>query len=79
MAGLTLRLRSCKPPLQEETKFQCPTCDAKYKIVRVEAAPTHDCQIICVSCGGPLLGRQGKFVIKYFRTEGGREITGHRV
>jgi len=29
--------------------------------------------IVRVNCGGPLLGRQGKFASKYFRTEGGRE------
>jgi len=23
---------------------------------------------LCVRCGGPLLGRQGKFALKYFRT-----------
>jgi hypothetical protein len=79
MAGLTLRLRSYNPPLQEETKFQCPTCDAKYKVVRIEAAPAQDRQIICVCCGGPLLSRQGKFVLKYFRIEGGREIAGWKV
>jgi hypothetical protein len=79
MAGLTGWLRSYNPPLQEVTKFQCPTCDAKYKVVRIEAAPTPDGQIICISCGGPLLSRQGKFVLKYFRIEGGREIIGWKV
>jgi hypothetical protein len=79
MAGLSVWLRSYNPPLQEVIKFQCPTCDAKYKVVRIEAAPTHDRQIICVSCGGPLLSRQGKFLLKYFRIEGGREIIGWKV
>ena len=79
MAGLTVSLRSYNPPLQEATKFQCPTCDAKYKVVRIEAAPTQDRQIECASCGGPLLDRQGRFVLKYFRTAGGREIIGRKV
>jgi len=70
--------RSDHPPIQEATGFQCPNCDARYKVVRIEAAPTHDRQIVCVGCGRPLLGRQGKFVLKYFRTEGGREIMGRR-
>jgi predicted RNA-binding Zn-ribbon protein involved in translation (DUF1610 family) len=74
--AMTVWLRSYNPPLQEATKFQCPTCDAKYKVVRIEAAPMHDRQIMCVSCGGPLLSRQGKFVLKYFRAAGGREIIG---
>ncbi len=76
MASPTARLQSYNPPLREATKFQCPTCDAQYKVVRIEAPPTHDHQIVCVSCGGPLLVRQGKFVLIYFRTEGGREIIG---
>ena len=71
--------RRNNPPIQEATGFQCPTCGAQYKVVRIEAAPLHDRQIVCVTCGGPLLGRQGKFVLKYFRTEGGREIMGRRV
>jgi predicted RNA-binding Zn-ribbon protein involved in translation (DUF1610 family) len=71
--------RRSHPPIQEATGFQCPACGAQYKVVRIEAAPMHDRQIVCVNCGAPLLGRQGKFVLKYFRTKGGREIMGRRV
>jgi len=48
--------------------FQCPDCQAQYKVVRVEASPTHDRPLVCLSCGGPLHNREGKFALKYFRT-----------
>ena len=51
-------------------KFECPNCAAKYELIRVEAPPeTTDCEITCVSCGGPLRGHQGPFVLKYFLVE----------
>ena len=47
--------------------FKCPNCEALYHIVKVKAGPkTADREITCRDCGGPLAGRQGKFVIKYF-------------
>ena len=54
------------PPL-----FHCSNCRAKYEVVRIEAppGPTTDREITCVSCGGPLKGRDGKFVLKYFLIE----------
>jgi len=54
-------------------RFQCPTCEAEYKVVRVEAPPTHDQPLLCLSCGGPLHNREGKFALKYFRTDGPRQ------
>jgi hypothetical protein len=56
------------------TKYKCQTCEAVYKVVRVEAPPEYDRQVTCLSCGAPLLNREGKFALKYFRVEGGREI-----
>jgi predicted RNA-binding Zn-ribbon protein involved in translation (DUF1610 family) len=56
------------------TKFFCPNCDAEYKLVRVEAPPTHDGQLTCLSCGGPLRNRQGRFALKYFRVSDGAEL-----
>ena len=48
-------------------RFNCPHCNALYQVVKVEAGPeTIDREITCRSCGGPLTGRDGKFVIKYF-------------
>jgi hypothetical protein len=56
----------------ETANFKCPTCEAEYKVVRVEAAPTHDQPLLCLSCGGPLQNREGKFALKYFRVDGSR-------
>ena len=56
-------------PLSEP--FNCPNCGSKYEIVRVEAPPqpqTHR-EITCLSCDGPLRGREGAFVLKYFLVE----------
>ena len=51
--------------------FRCPNCDAQYKIVEVEAppGPTTDREMTCLCCGGPLHGRQGLFLLKYFLIE----------
>jgi len=54
-------------------RFQCPNCEAEYRVVRVEAPPTHDQPLLCLSCGGPLHNREGKFALKYFRTNGPRQ------
>jgi hypothetical protein len=32
--------------------------------VRVEAAPTHNHQSLCLSCDGPLRNREGKFALR---------------
>ena len=52
--------------------FECPHCEAQYKVVSVEAPPTNDRPLLCLSCGGPLHNREGKFALKYFPTEGSR-------
>src|SRR5262249_16198412 len=41
-------------------QFRCPSCEAEYKVVRIEAAATHSNQLTCLSCGGPLNNREGK-------------------
>ena len=47
--------------------FKCPNCEALYHIVKVEAGPqSDDREITCRACGGPLPGREAKFVMKYF-------------
>ena len=55
----------------QSTSFECPSCEAKYEVVRIEAphGPTTDREITCVSCGGPLHGREDSFVLKYFLIE----------
>ena len=55
--------------MTEAGTFQCPNCEAGYKAVRIEAARTgEDRQLTCLGCGAPLLSREGKFALKYFRT-----------
>jgi hypothetical protein len=58
-------------PNTEPAPFNCSYCGAKYQIVRVGAppGPTTDRQIVCVSCGGPLNGREGASLLKYFLIE----------
>jgi hypothetical protein len=47
--------------------FTCPNCQALYQIVKVEAGPeTDNREIVCCACGGPLTGREGNLVLKYF-------------
>ena len=53
------------------SRFACPNCNASYKVVRVEAdsATTYN-EISCARCGGPLNGREGRYLLKYFLVEG---------
>ena len=47
--------------------FTCPNCGAFYQVVKAEAGPeTDNREITCRACGAPLVGREGKFVLKYF-------------
>jgi hypothetical protein len=47
--------------------FTCRNCQALYEIVKVEAGPeTDSCEIVCRTCGAPLVGREGMSVLKYF-------------
>jgi predicted RNA-binding Zn-ribbon protein involved in translation (DUF1610 family) len=56
--------------MPEPVPFKCPNCQTRYKVVRVEAPPTPDRPLTCLSCGAPLRNREGKFALKYFRTDG---------
>jgi len=52
---------------QPTSRFDCPHCGATYTLVRVEAESARaDGQIACRSCGGPLDGHDGRFILKYF-------------
>ena len=56
--------------------FKCPNCEALYQVIRAEAGPeSADGEIACRVCGGPLAGREGEFVLKYFllRTAGRKQ------
>jgi hypothetical protein len=47
--------------------FTCPNCQALYQVVKVEPGQeTVDREVACLSCGAPLPGREGNFVLKYF-------------
>jgi hypothetical protein len=47
--------------------FKCPTCSAEYQLVRVETdRQTKDHELACISRGGPLNGREGRLILKYF-------------
>jgi hypothetical protein len=47
--------------------FNCPNCNALYRLIKAEAGPeTLDGEISCRVCGAPLPGRDGSFVLKYF-------------
>jgi hypothetical protein len=66
--------------VMSDSQYKCPTCDALYELVRVEAPPNHDPreQVTCLSCGGPLRNREGKFALKYFRVGGSRKAVSGR-
>jgi hypothetical protein len=60
--------------LPEPAPFACPTCDARYMLVRVESQSIGgDREISCLSCGGPLSGREDHFILKYFLACGSRQ------
>lgn len=49
------------------TTFNCPHCAALYKVVRIETPQVSvEREITCRRCGGPLQGREGRFILKYF-------------
>ena len=52
-------------PTSTVMRFNCPNCDALYDLVRTEAPPTADKEIVCLCCGGPLQSCEGSFVLKY--------------
>ena len=61
--------------MTEANKVRCPTCQTEYLVVRVEVPPTHEGgELLCLSCGGPLRSREGKFALKYFRDGAKKEI-----
>ena len=57
--------------------FQCPHCTAKYALVKVEASAPVDAKVRCISCGGPLDGRENAFILKYFLVERPRHDQRH--
>ena len=57
----------CSMASKNAEPFNCPTCNGAYKLVRAEAdSRSFNGPIECYYCGGPLVGREGEFVLKYF-------------
>ena len=47
--------------------FTCPNCQALYQVVKVERGlETVDREVARLSCGAPLVGREGNLVLEYF-------------
>jgi hypothetical protein len=46
--------------------YFCPNRNALYQVVREAGPETINKETTCRSCGAPMSGREGKFVIKYF-------------
>ena len=56
--------------------FTCAHCQALYHVVTVEAGPeTTEAEVTCRTCGAPLPGREGTFVLKYFMLRHGARGT----
>jgi len=57
-------------PNPQPEPFDCRNCRTRYELVRVEAEPPIDEKddLTCLSCGAPLLAREGRYVLKYFFT-----------
>jgi predicted Zn finger-like uncharacterized protein len=52
--------------------FNCPNCEAIYRVVEAEAGPeTIDGDVPCCRCGGYLPDRRGEYILKYFYVRGG--------
>jgi hypothetical protein len=47
--------------------FRCKSCFALYQVVKARAgAEIVDLEVACRVCNGPLVAREGQFVLKYF-------------
>lgn len=61
-------------------RFQCPNCDALYQLIRIETdSVTADRQIECLTCGAPLQGRDGRYLLKYFLLGSSQRVGKRRV
>ena len=70
---LDILLQTLKPyrPAMNKRKphedFNCPTCGAQYKLVRVPAPPGFVCEPIhCKNCNQALASTDGENILKYF-------------
>jgi hypothetical protein len=55
------------PAQDRAEEFKCPQCQARYKIVRVNArSQTIDRPVQCKVCAQPFVSRDGEDILKYF-------------
>jgi predicted RNA-binding Zn-ribbon protein involved in translation (DUF1610 family) len=55
---------------ESTSRFDCPNCGARYKVVRVEAESVEPGgQLACRSCGAPLEAHDGNTILKYFMVD----------
>src|SRR5215510_16421104 len=53
--------------MAREEEFECPQCQARYKIVRVKAGPqTVNWPVQCKVCTRPFVSKDGDDILKYF-------------
>ncbi len=54
--------------------FKCSFCGTAYQVVRVDSSDDEydDMDVSCLACGGPLKGKEGSSILKYFRVDGPR-------
>ena len=65
--------KAANMPVTQATSFQCPTCGAEYKLVRIETKEVvPDQQTNCRKCGSQLPGSEGYVILKYFLVDRGR-------
>ena len=68
-----LAIEGANMPVTQATSFQCPTCGAEYKLVRIETKEVvPDQQTNCRECGSQLPGSEGHVILKYFLVDRGR-------
>jgi hypothetical protein len=51
---------------EEPIPFSCPSCEAKYKMVTIEACHLQRGKISCLRCGFPFPASEGNVSLKYF-------------
>jgi predicted RNA-binding Zn-ribbon protein involved in translation (DUF1610 family) len=54
---------------EQDARFDCSQCGARYVIIRVEVPSAGNEQVACVKCGANLPARDGRFALKYFLME----------
>jgi hypothetical protein len=60
--------------------FRCKSCFALYQVVKARAGPeTVELEVACRVCNGPLVAREGQFVLKYFLLRKASRLDARRV